>query len=51
MVAARVYRFNQPVRSQPNIGSCLSKILADSYKGFDYGTMVYFDDDNTSVCT
>ena len=42
MVEARAYRRSQRVRSQPNIGSCLSKILADSYKDFDYGKMVYF---------
>ena len=41
MVAARTYRRSQRVRSQPKIGSCLSKILADSY-----GKMVYVGDDN-----
>ena len=44
MMAARAYR--QWVRSQPNIGSCLSKILADSYKDSDYCKMVSFGDDN-----
>ena len=45
MVAARAYRRNQRVRFKSNIGSCLSKILADSNKDFDFGKTVYFGDD------
>ena len=46
-----VYCSSQRVRSQPNNGSCLSKILGDSYKDFDYFKMVYFGDDNANVWT